>query len=104
MSNGSRIWLVNFTHAVKTTAADDTHPLHCNDDGDSYRCQWYMTTNARDWSDYQKLRLGNVTNIPSFFVVSKALMSREALTATLAKERKGSLAAGQAASRQTADW
>lgn len=80
-ADGSRVWLVNFTHAAKTTAPNDPHPLHCIESGDSYRCQWSPTANTQEWSDYRNLQLDKVADMPSFFIVSKPLMDRKAVPA-----------------------
>ncbi len=105
MSNGTRIWWVSFRDAAINTGADQDHPLECRDASDDvYSCQWIPTANAKEWSNYQRMKINNVSDFPSFFNVLKSSVDQYAAFAATAQRRDDALTAGQAASNQTAGW
>ena len=105
MPNGTRIWWVNFGGAALNEGADQNHPLECKDISDkAYSCQWMPTASPKEWANYQRMQMGNVSDFPSFFNVLK-ISERYSALAALAERRNDALAAaGQTASDQTADW
>lgn len=105
MPNGTRIWWVNFAGAALNEGADRNHPLECKDISDkAYYCQWIPTANPREWGNYQRMQVDNVSNFPSFFDVMKSSVERYSAFEALVQLHNDALTAGQAASDQTADW
>lgn len=105
MPNGTRIWWVNFGGAALNEGADQNHPLECKDISDkAYYCQWIPTANPKEWANYQRMQMDNVSDFPSFFDVLKISVERYSAIAALAQHHNDALTAGQAASNQTADW
>ena len=105
MPNGTRIWWVNFGGAALNEGADQNHPLECKDISDkAYSCQWVPTANPKEWANYQRMRMDNLSDFPSFFNVMKSSVERYSALTALAQRRSDALTAGQATSIQTADW
>jgi hypothetical protein len=105
MPNGTRIWWVDFKNAAINKGADQDHPLECKEISDkAYSCQWIPTASPQEWANYQRMRMYNVTDFPSFFNVMKSSVELHAEIAALAQRHEDELTAGRAASNETADW
>jgi len=105
MPNGTRIWWVNLGGAALNEGADQNHPLECKDVSDkAYFCQWIPTANPKEWANYQRMQMDNVSDFPSFFNVMKVSVERYSAIAALAQHHNDAITAGQATSNQTADW
>ncbi len=105
MPNGTRIWWVNFGGAALNEGVDQNHPLECKDISDkAYSCQWIPTANPKEWANYQRMQMDNVSDFPSFFDVIKSSVERYSSLEALAQRHNDALTAGQVTSNQTADW
>ena len=105
MPNGTRIWWVNFGGAALNEGADQNHPLECKDTSDKvYSCQWIPTANPKEWANYQRMQMDNVSDFPAFFNVMKISVERYSALATLVQRLKDSHTAGQATSNETGGW